>query len=289
MRLHAPAKINWTLEVLGRRDDGYHEISSVLQTIDLADVLELAPADTLRLEVRDYEGSEEENLALEAARLLRVESGWSGGAMIRLTKRIPVAAGLGGGSSDAAAVLRGLNDLWSLGWPAERLAALAAKVSSAAPFFVPGGTALVQARGERVAGLPDLAPRRLALMVPPWSLPQKTGSMYARLEKADFVDGGRSQRFVEALRSGQEPGEEFLYNCFHRAAYEVWPDLARYRDVFLAAGARRVHLAGSGPALFVLAHGEEQAKAFQARLRSLPGVALVAGTLDAKAATRLEA
>ncbi len=288
MRLWAPAKINWTLEVLGQREDGYHEIRTVLQTIDLADIIELAPARELRLEVRGYTGPPQEDLALKAAQVLRQESGWPGGAVIRVAKRIPVAAGLGGGSSDAAAVLRGLNRLWGLGWPAQRLTALAAKVSSDAPFFLLGGTALAEGRGERITPLPDALPRWLVLMVPPWSVPQKTSNMYARLATADFSDGRYSQRFIDALASGREPAEELVYNCFQRAAYEVWPGLAHYRDALLAGGARGVHLAGSGPALFALARGQEEARALQAGLGALPGQAFVVGTVGAEAATRLE-
>jgi 4-diphosphocytidyl-2-C-methyl-D-erythritol kinase len=288
MRLLAPAKINWTLEVLGRRQDGYHEIRSVLQTIDLADEVELVPADKLQLEASGPHRPSGDDLALRAARLLREESKYEGGARIRLSKRIPLAAGLGGGSSDAATVLRGLDSLWGLGWPPERLAALAAKVSSDAPFFIFAGTALAEGRGERVTPLPDVPPTRLVLVVPPWQEADKTARMYANLGQGDHSDGSGSQRLVEALRNGSSPDEALICNAFQRAAYANWPDLARYRDALLAAGAGVVHLAGSGPALFALAHSNEEAGALLSGVGGLPGLAIVAHTLTAAAATRLE-
>jgi len=288
MRLYAFAKVNWTLEVLGRRDDGYHEISSVLQTIDLADVVELALADDLRLEVRGPHHPSEEDLALKAARLLQGESGNRGQALIRLEKRIPAGSGLGGGSSDVAAVLRGLNVLWGLRWTVERLASIAAKVSSDAPFFLFGGTALAEARGERITPLPDLPPTRLVIVVPPWSMPSKTGRMYASLGEGDFSDGSRTRRLLEALSQGQGPEPELIYNAFEAAAYKAWPDLARYRQAFLEAGARRVHLAGSGPALFALARSEEEAASLHAALSTLPGTAIIAHTMAAAEATHRE-
>lgn len=288
MRLYAPAKINWSLEVLGRRDDGYHEVHSVLQTIDLSDVIEVTPAPELRLDVEGQHEASEDDLLLRAARLLHEESGYKEGALIRLSKEIPVAAGLGGGSSDAAALLRGLNQLWGLGWGRERLASLAAMVSSDAPFFLWGGTALAQGRGERITPLPDVAALPLLLVMPPWSLPAKTARMYASLDPGDFSDGSRTQRLVEALHNGKRPRDDLLYNAFERVAYKVWPQLAQYRDALLEAGARRVHLAGSGPALFVLADNEQRQRLLKTKLGSLPGQIILARTLGAAAATRLE-
>lgn len=288
MRLHALAKINWTLEVLGRRDDGYHEIRSVLQTIDLADVIELAPADKLRLEVRGSHEVSEDDLTLKGGRLLQGESEYRGGALIRLSKGIPPASGLGGGSADAAAVLRGLNLLWGLRWPKERLASIAAEVSSDASFFLFGGTALAEARGEQITPLPDIPPTRLVLVVPPWSLPNKTARMYARLREGDFSDGRRTRRLLEALGQGRGPEPELLYNAFEKGADETWPDLARYRQAFLKAGAPRVHLAGSGPALFALAKSEEEANTLHAAVSLLPGAAFIAHTVAVAEATRLE-
>jgi 4-diphosphocytidyl-2-C-methyl-D-erythritol kinase len=160
LRLVAPAKVNWTLEVLGRRDDGYHEVRSLLQTLTLHDSIVLSPADYL--EVRRSGGAAhplapmEEDLAQRAAEALRHEAGDPElAALIELEKVIPAAAGLGGGSSDAAAVLRGLNRLWGLDFDAERLRRIGAKLGSDVPFFLGTPAALVEGRGERVRPVPS--------------------------------------------------------------------------------------------------------------------------------------
>jgi len=286
MRLYAPAKINWTLEVLGRRDDGYHEVRTIIQTVEPCDALELAPADGLDLEVEGAQEPSQDDLVLRAAALLG--GGGAGGARIRLSKRVPVAAGLGGGSSDAAAALRGLNELWRLGYGDARLAEIGAGIGSDVAFFVYGGTALAEGRGERVTPLPDLAPTWLVLMVPPFHLLEKTRRMYDALTPADFTDGSRTEALLRRLRRGLPIADEGLYNAFQRAAYEVFEGLEAYRDALLAAGARRVHLAGSGPALFALGPDEGTARAVHDRLRPPGGQALVVRTLTAAEARMRE-
>ncbi len=268
MRLHAPAKINWTLEVLGRRDDGYHEIRTVMQTVELCDILEIEPADELQMGVEGRHEVSEGDLVLRAAALL--DEGGGRGACIRVNKRIPVAAGLGGGSSDAAAALRGLNELWGLGRSDAQLVEIAAGLGSDVPFFVYGGTALAEGRGERVTPLPEPPPTWLVLLAPPLDLPEKTRRMYAALTPADFSDGSRTDAIVSRSREGGPVDDGSLCNVFERVAYEAFAGLDAYRDALLTAGARRVHLAGSGPALFALGVDEDAARSVHARLR-LPG------------------
>jgi 4-diphosphocytidyl-2-C-methyl-D-erythritol kinase len=259
LRLMAPAKINWTLEVLGRRPDGFHEVKTILQTIDLYDSLELESAPELTLTATG-EGlpPPDENLTMRAARLLRERASYSGGARMRLTKSIPVAAGLGGGSSDAAAALRGLDRLWSLALPHERLVELAAEVGSDAPFFLRGGTALAEGRGERITPLPDAPRTEILVVVPPLSIPNKTQRMYSLLSPGDYSDGAASDRFADALRQRRLFEESDLYDVFDSLAFRAFPELHACRQALMQAGASAVHLAGSGPALFVLLRDEEQ-------------------------------
>ncbi|MGQ9572841.1 MAG: 4-(cytidine 5'-diphospho)-2-C-methyl-D-erythritol kinase [Dehalococcoidia bacterium] len=259
LRLNAPAKINWTLEVLGRRPDGFHEVKTILQTIDLFDSLELEPAPELTLEATG-EGlpPPEENLVMRAARLLQERTGYSGGAHMRLTKNIPVASGLGGGSSDAAAALRGLDLLWGLSLPLQQLAELAAELGADVPFFLQGGTALAEGRGERVTPLPDALRTLILVVIPPLSIPQKTQRMYSLLEPTDYSDGAASDRFVDALRQRRFLGGSDLHNVFDLPAFQAFPVLQIYRQALEQAGASAVHLAGSGPALLVLPTHEEQ-------------------------------
>jgi 4-diphosphocytidyl-2-C-methyl-D-erythritol kinase len=287
MRLRAPAKINWTLEVLGRPPEaGYHEVRTVMQTVDLCDSLEIGPGRELQIEVeRPHDGSGDD-LVLRAAALL--DDGGGRGARVRVTKRIPVAAGLGGGSSDAAAVLRGLNELWGLGHSVGRLVEVGAGLGSDVPFFVYGGTALAEGRGERVTPLPDARPTWLVLLAPPLELPEKTRRMYAALAPADFTDGSRTEAFVEGIRAGRPVDDGGLYNAFERVAFEAFAGLDGYRDALLAAGARRVHLAGSGPALFALGPDEDDALVVYERLRPPGGQAFLARTLTAAESLRRE-
>lgn len=286
MRLYAPAKVNWTLEVLARRDDGYHEVRSVMQTVDLCDTLEFAPAERLELALEGPQEPGEDDLVLRAASLL--DGGTGRGARIRVAKRIPVAAGLGGGSSDAAAALRGLNEMWGLGRSRVDLAEMAAALGSDVPFFLCGGAALAAGRGERVTPLPEPPVTWLVLLAPPLGVPDKTKRMYSALAPADFSEGSHTAAAARRISEGLPLAESDLYNAFERAALEAFVGLDGYRDALLAAGANRVHVAGSGPALFALAPDEEAARGVLSRLRPPGGQAFVARTLTAAEALRRE-
>jgi len=285
MRLRAAAKINWVLEVLGRRDDGYHEMRSLMQTMGPCDALELTVGERLNLEVEGAEQPLQDNLVLRAAALLE---GGASGAHIRLTKRIPEAAGLGGGSSDAAAALRGLNELWRLDYGDAQLVEMAVGIGSDVAFFIHGGTALAEGRGERVIPLPDLSPLWLVLLVPPFRLPEKTRRMYDALRPVDFTDGHRAEALQRRLQRGLPIVDADLHNAFERVAYEVFQGLDTYRDALLAAGARRAHLAGSGPSLFAVGSDEGDARATHDHLRPPGGKALLVCTLTAAEARIIE-
>ncbi len=280
LRLMAPAKINWTLEVLGRRPDGFHNVKTILQTIDLSDSLELETAAELTLEATG-EGlpPPEENLTMRAARRLQKKTGYSGGARMRLTKTIPVAAGLGGGSSDAAAALRGLHRLWGLALPHQRLVEMAAEVGSDVPFFLRGGTALAEARGERITALPDAPRTAVLVVVPPLSIAEKTQRMYSLLGPKDYGDGAASDRFADALRQGRPLRESELYDVFGSLAFQAFPELQTCRQALIQAGASAVHLAGSGPALFVLLRDEEQRERLARAAASAGAKAFAATTI----------
>ena len=288
MRLYAPAKVNWTLEVLGRPDNyrGYHEVRTVIQAIDLCDTLEFEPGEGVRLEVEGPHEVSGDDLVLRAAALL--DGGGGRGARIWLGKRIPVAAGLGGGSSDAAAALRGLDELWGLGHDEADLMELASQIGSDVPFFLHGGTALVEGRGERVTPLPDARPRWLVVLAPAIQIADKTKRMYVALRPEHFSDGSRTAALVERVRNGEGVREEDLFNAFERAAFEVFEGLEAYREALLAAGARRVHLGGAGPALFALAEDEAGANAIRDKVSSPDGRLFVARTLGAAESLRRE-
>ena len=255
LELIAPAKLNLVLEVTGRRGDGYHEIASVMQTIDLADTVRLEEAASIELEVTGEEqmGVPREgprNLAYAAAHALAEAAGDAGlGVRIELVKRIPAGLGLGGGSSDAAAVLRGLNRLWGLDLGDASMSEVAASVGSDVTFFLRGGAAYVTGRGERVEALPDGAMSEMTLFVSDVEVEDKTRRMYATLTPADFTDGRKAHVAAESIRRGLPLAETDLYNAFDRHIGEVAPPLAGALALCRARGLA-VLAAGSGPGFF---------------------------------------
>lgn len=272
------AKVNLTLEVLGRRPDGYHQIVSLVQLVGLYDTLTIEPAEGLELSCNEAQLAGPDNLVLKAAALLRKVTGCRRGAKISLHKGIPAGSGLGGGSSDAAAALKALNELWGLGLDGGELVKLGAEVGSDVPLFFGGPTVLVEGRGEVVTPVSPLPARWLLLLVPPLSLPHKTASMYARLEAADFSDGSLTRRAIEAVGRGTAPEPLLCYNAFQRASSLAFPELEDHRRRLLAAGAGHVFLAGSGPALFSLMDGEAHGREVRSGLQ---GEAYLVRTISA--------
>ena len=281
VRIEAHAKVNLCIEVLGRRDDGYHEVASVLQTISFADTLVFEPGETisLRCDVADLDLPD--NLVLEAAKLLQDATGTRQGAGIHLSKRIPVAAGLGSGATDAAATLVGLDRLWGTELPAERLEELAAQLGSDVPFFLQGGTAFASGRGEHVSALPPVPQAWIVLLKPAIEMASKTARMYAMLNDGHFSAGLRTERLAAHLRAGGDMDESLLYNVFEEVAFDFVPDLSGHRSLFLEAGAASVHLAGAGPALFTVVPGEAEGGAVRDRLEAQGLEAYVARTVSA--------
>jgi 4-diphosphocytidyl-2-C-methyl-D-erythritol kinase len=263
--LSACAKINLALEVLSRRPDGYHEIATVMQTVDLADRLVLEEADELAIST-NVPGvpADERNLAYRAAAALRDAAQVSRGVRIALDKRIPVAAGLGGGSSDAAAVLTGLNRLWGLRWPVARLEELAVGLGMDVPFFLRGGAALATGRGER---LDPLGGAVLALVLVNPRFPLSTAEMYGRVTPAMYSGGAQARQMAGALES-RRPGRvaASLYNGLEAAAGATYPQIGQMRAALLAAGAMGAAMSGSGPTVFGIARSWEQARQIRGRV-----------------------
>ena len=281
LTVRAYAKVNLTLEVLGRREDGYHRIVSVMQTIDLSDELRFAPADriTLRCNVPSLETHD--NLVLRAATLLKERTGYSGGVEMYLKKGIPVASGLGGGSSDAAATLKALCRLWELDMGIEELLPLASSLGSDVSFFLVGGTAMAEGRGEEVEPLPAMPKTHLVLLDPPVEMPDKTATMYAHLVPEEYTKGQASSRLRDCLQDGKRPGANLLFNVFEGVAFELFPPLEVYRRAMLDMGADRVHLTGSGPGLYTFAASKTKAGALAERLRDAGYEAYAATTVGA--------
>jgi len=296
--LSAYAKVNLTLEVLGKRTDGYHEVTTVLQEIELKDTLsfekhrgviidcdypDLAypspsgkhkknrsftePGERNRATQKKHKKSP--NLVLEAAKLLQKVTGSRKGAAISINKGIPIAAGLGGGASDAAATLRALNDLWELELPLDQLLQLASRLGSDIPFFLYGGTTLGEGRGERVSPLPTFPPSWVVLFRPPVAIPlNKTEYLYTSLDPSCFNEGQFTSRMVALLRQGGKPPISSLYNAFEMIAFTVYAGLEDHWHHFSMLGADNIHLSGSGPTLFTIVRDMAQGEGLHSSLIS---------------------
>ena len=250
---YAYAKINITFEVLGRRRDGYHDIATIMQEIGLRDTLQFELASSLIVDCDNTEILLPDNLVLKAASLLKEESGYKGGAKITLKKGISLAAGLGGGSSDAGAALVALNKLWKLKLSTESLVELAAALGSDVPYFIHGGTALAEGRGERITPLPPLPQLWVVLMKPSVLVPElKTKAMYGALRPSHYSNGEHTKMAVSSIEQGAKGDLSYMYNAFDAVAFEMYEGMEWYWKQFTSAGVAEVHLAGSGPMLFTL-------------------------------------
>ena len=257
----APAKLNLTLEVLAKRQDGFHEIRSVIQAINLQDSLRFRLSQNVTFKSTMSDWVSEESLVSEAVGLLKETTGCSKGARIEISKRIPLVSGLGGDSSDAAAILQGLNELWELGLSRKKLLELAMQLGSDVAFFLYGGTALVEGRGEVVTPLPPLPHMWVILVVPPVPrILRKTEQLYASLKATHYTDGQITRRLVGKIREGREFTPSFLFNVFENIAFTRLSQISVYRDHMVKFGATNVHLAGSGPTLFTLVKDKAQAE-----------------------------
>ena len=262
MILHSFAKINLSIHLLGKRPDGYHEIVTLMETVDLAD----------DVEVSGQEGGttvtcsdpavpvDERNLAHRAADLVRDRYGLEGrGVRVHIEKRIPVAAGLAGGSGNAAAMLHGLNALWSLGLGEEDLMGLAAELGSDVPFCLYGGVAVASGRGEKVAWLDAAGSRHYVLVCPP--LEVASGWAYGRSKLELTKDGSCINLVSSVMQAGDV---DRLASCLHNdlepAVRAAFPEIERARGLLADAGLKGVLMSGSGPAVFGLASGRAAAE-----------------------------
>jgi 4-diphosphocytidyl-2-C-methyl-D-erythritol kinase len=274
------AKVNLTLEILGKRADGFHELASLVHTINLADDLRVEPADALLTRVEGMAIDPETNLVARAAEQLSLRLKDRQGAELSLLKRIPAAAGLGGGSSDAATTLAALNVLWGTRLSLRQLMPLAAGLGSDVPFFMRGGAALMRGRGEELAPLPPRIGQWLVLLVPTHDVQDKTRRLYASLQPDDFTSGELTSRAAQRLkrREALEPSE--LVNAFERAARGVFPGLSETWEQAERLCQRKFFLSGAGPALFAVAAGRADARGQAAALARVGGAAYAVRTVN---------
>jgi 4-diphosphocytidyl-2-C-methyl-D-erythritol kinase len=270
MTATAPAKLNLTLEVLKKRPDGFHEIRSVVQTISFNDKLKISPAPRLEIKCNLPEWSASKSLVSKTVSLLQNSTGSRQGALIEIEKRMPLNSGLGGDSSDAAAVLRGLNLLWNLKLSLRDLISYASQLGSDVPLFLYGGTVLIEGKGEIIRPLRAMPHMTVILLIP--SIPRvenKTQHMYAQLSVRNYTPGRVTEDFLNMLAGKASKPGIGLYNVFEEQAYRFFAGLKDYKQKFLEAGADDVHLAGSGPVLFNLTRDDLKADEIQKKLQKM--------------------
>jgi 4-diphosphocytidyl-2-C-methyl-D-erythritol kinase len=261
LRLNAYAKVNLSLDVLGRRPDGYHEVETVLHTVELHDTVVLREAPGGIRVACDHRRvpTDEQNLVFRAAQLLREAAGTDRGVHIEVHKRIPPASGLGGGSSDAAVTLLGLAQMWKLRLDHGQLLELASQVGSDVPFFLVGGAALATGRGERLRYLPTLPTTWVVLACPDAEV--STAWAYANLDLAGIPRRPDTGRLVEALRAEDVAAvARQLCNVFEPLVSSRYPQVSELKRWLLEAGALGASMSGTGPAVFGLFSGEAEAR-----------------------------
>ena len=249
----APAKINLSLDVLHKRADGYHEVEMIMTTIDLADRLELTLLEQGEIKIISHNRfvpDDQRNLAYQAAQLLKERFHVKKGVAITIEKAIPVAAGLAGGSSDAAAVLRGLNKLWGLGLSLDELATIGAEIGSDVSFCVYGGTALATGRGEIIQELPA-APTCWVILAKPF-IGVSTADVYRRLQ-LDGVNHPKTKDMIQAIEAGNyEQVCDCVGNVLEDVTLRLYPEVAQIKEQIKRFGADAVLMSGSGPTVFGL-------------------------------------
>jgi 4-diphosphocytidyl-2-C-methyl-D-erythritol kinase len=255
--LHAPGKINWFLSIINRRDDGYHNIVSALQFIDLFDRLSFERAEKIEL-ISDIDVPVEKNLVFRAAQLLKEYSSFKGGARITLEKNIPVAAGLGGGSSDAAFTLVGLNRLWELDLSLDVLLEIGLQIGSDVPFFFLGPFSLIEGRGEGVKKLEKSRSVTMLLVKPEISVSASWAynAYEAELTKK-HID---IKLFCRALdRQDYVSLQCIIFNDLEKPVVGVYREVSELKTRLIENGAALSLMSGSGPTVFGVFNSEDEA------------------------------
>ena len=286
LTLSANAKINLTLDILGTREDGYHEVAMIMQEISLHDTLSMGKINqgiSLTIVIEGQQGTlpaDESNLCWKAAALVQKEYNLQEGVEINLTKRIPMAAGLAGGSADAAAVLKGMNHLFRLGMTEARLCELGARLGSDIPFCIMGGTMLATGRGEILTRLPSFPRLSVVLAKPPVGV--STAWAYKTYDAGYDGPHPDNEAMLEAIHGGDaHKAADLLCNVLEGVTETEHPVIADYKRLMMEHGAMASMMSGSGPTVFGLVREKQQAWHLADTLKKYDGEAgvFVAETL----------
>lgn len=254
--MQAYAKINLGLDVLRKREDGYHEVKMIMQSISLADTLTLRSCSGGKILLRAAQNAEtpevpmdESNLVYKAIRMLKEEFQIEEGIEAVLFKRIPVAAGMAGGSTDAAAALKGMNQLFSLGLSEEELRNRGVRLGADIPYCIMGGTALSEGIGERLTPLPELPACHILIAKPPISV--STAFVYGNLRFPELSEHPDIDSMVKAIREGNLQGViDRMGNVLETVTIPAYPEIAVIKNTMLEYGAAQSLMSGSGPTVF---------------------------------------
>lgn len=286
LTLSANAKINLTLDILGTREDGYHEVAMIMQEISLHDTLSMGKINqgiSLTIVIEGQQGTlpaDESNLCWKAAALVQKEYNLQEGVEIHLTKRIPMAAGLAGGSADAAAVLKGMNHLFRLGMTEARLCELGARLGSDIPFCIMGGTMLATGRGEILTRLPSFPRLSVVLAKPPVDV--STAWAYKTYDAGYDGPHPDNEAMLEAIHGRDaHKAAGLLCNVLEGVTETEHPVIADYKRLMMEHGAMASMMSGSGPTVFGLVREKQQAWHLADTLKKYDGEAgvFVAETL----------
>jgi len=260
MKLHANAKINWTLDIVGQRPDGYHLMNMLMQPITLHDTitLEKAPAISLTVSGTPLIPADEHHLAFRAAKALQLATGYEGGAAIHVHKRIPAGAGLGGGSADAAGVLVGLNQLWGLGLDTRALEEIGLTLGADVPFCIRGGLARVRGIGEELMSFPEAPAWPLVIIQPCEGL--STVAVFKAYHAQTSIQRPDTCAAEQALRRGDLSAlPPALGNVLESVSIQMRPEIGQALAALKAHGAAGARMSGSGSAVFGLFASPEKA------------------------------
>lgn len=261
------AKINLTLDILGVRPDGYHEMEMIMQTVELADKIELKKIpegiifkmDATEIFGGDLIPADETNLAYRAAKAFNEVAGKNFGAEISLQKKVPAAAGLAGGSSDAAAVIRGMNKLYETNFSEEKLCEIGLKVGSDVPFCIVGGTCLAKGRGEKLTKLPAMKKMFVVLVKPHGEI--STGRAFKSYDAEPAKIHPPTEKIISLLNAGNyDEAFKNFSNVLQPVALKDFPIISEYEKIMTANGAKVALMSGSGPTVFALTEDEATAR-----------------------------
>lgn len=264
VNISANAKLNLSLDITGKRPDGYHTVEMVMQSVDISDTLNITKTDSqIEFNCNNDEIENDKNLCVKAAQLFFETAEICGGVQIKLKKKIPIAAGLGGGSADAAAVLLALNELYNQPFDDEELCELALKIGADVPFCLVGGTQLAEGVGSILSPLPTL--NDCAFVIVKSGEKPSTAQMYAKIDSLpeDEICHPRTQYLVDAICEGDNvDAGRYMSNVFN----SLW-DFVKIREIMTDCGAGCVSVSGSGPSVFGFFTDIDDAKSAESKLK----------------------